>query len=257
MSALLELTGLEIRFGGLRAVAGLDLSVAPGAVHALIGPNGAGKSTVLNAISRFVTPAAGAMRFGGESLLSSRPHQVAQRGIGRSFQNIELCGQLSALDNVLIGMSTHIAERNPFWPSPARLRNERRERDEAMRVLGRVGLGEFADRPARQLDFGRQKLLDLARALACRPRLLLLDEPAAGLRASEIRMLDALLVDLVRRDGLAILLVEHVMPLVMSIAERITVLNFGEKIAEGKPEEIRRDPRVIEAYLGRGVDASD
>src|SRR6185437_11389088 len=120
MSALLELTGVEIRFGGLRAVAGLDLSVAPGAVHALIGPNGAGKSTVLNAISRFVTPAAGAMRFGGESLLSSRPHQVAQRGIGRSFQNIELCGQLSALDNVLIGMSTHIAERNPFWPSPAR-----------------------------------------------------------------------------------------------------------------------------------------
>ncbi len=257
MTPLLEIKGLEVRFDGLRAVAGLDLQVAPGTIHALIGPNGAGKSTVFNCISRFYTPTSGDIRFQGNSLLPLGPHEIARVGIGRSFQNLELCGRLSALDNVLIGMSPGIDERNPFWPSRTRRQAERKEREAALALLDRVGLAGVADRPAEELDFGRQKLLDLARALACRPRLLLLDEPAAGLRNREISALDALLLDLVRRDGLTIVLVEHVMPLVMSVADRITVLNFGEKIAEGAPDAIRRDPHVIEAYLGRGADAAD
>ncbi len=236
MSAILEFAGVDIRFGGLVAVAGLDMVVEAGSIHALIGPNGAGKSTALNAVSRFNTPRGGDIRFEGESLLPLPPHAISRRGIGRIFKNIELCGRLSTLDNVLIGMSVAFQGRAP-------------DTEAARGLLEQVGLAELAQAPASRLTFGQQKLLDLARALACRPRLLLLDEPAAGLRKREIQALDALLVSLAR-GGLTILLVEHVMSLVMAVADRITVLNFGQKIAEGAPAEIRGNQAVIEAYLG-------
>jgi len=255
MTALLEITGLEVRFGGVRAIAGLDLAVEAGTIHALIGPNGAGKSTALNCISRFYDPDGGEIRFEGQSLLRRPPHAVAGLGIGRTFQNLELCAQSSALENVLIGMSPKLDGGNPFWPGRRRRAEDRRARETGMALLERVGLAGKADTPAGQLAFGQQKLLDLARALACEPRLLLLDEPAAGLRLREVRALDDLLVQLAASSAVTILLVEHVMALVMSVAQRVTVLNFGQKIAEGTPEEIRRQACVVEAYLGRVTDA--
>ena len=249
---LFSLRDVSVRFGGLHALQRFSMDVAPGTIHALIGPNGAGKSTVFNCVSRFYTPAEGDIVFEGKSLLSVPAHRVAGHGIARTFQNIEACRSLTVLENVLIGMAPRIRRYFPFTPGAGRGRIEREAVAEAEALLERTELAALRDVPAEALDFGHQKKLDLARALASKPRLLLLDEPAAGLRNREIAALDSLLVGLARDQGITIILVEHVMRLVMAVADRITVLNFGQKIAEGSAEEVRNNPQVIEAYLGQG-----
>lgn len=248
--ALLTIDGLGVRFGGLKAVDEFSMAVQRGTIHALIGPNGAGKSTVFNCISRFCRPQEGSIQFEGRNLLDLPAHRITAAGIARTFQNLELLRRMTVLENVLVGLTTHIPFYVPFAPGRRRAKAEADAVAEAEAILEETQLADYRDMPAGALDFGHQKLLDLARALAGRPRLLLLDEPAAGLRNREISFVDSLLLRLARSRGLTIVLVEHVMPLVMSVADRITVLSFGQKIAEGTPGEIRRHPEVIRAYLG-------
>ena len=252
---LLEIEDLTIKFGGLVALNRFSMGVREGEIHALIGPNGAGKSTVFNCLSRFYNPVGGSIRFAGQDLLKLPAHRVAAAGIARTFQNIELCRRLTVIENVLVGMSSRIDRYFVFGPTLKRMAAEREAVREADGLIERLGLSAYRNVEAGHLDFGHQKMVDLARALAARPTLLLLDEPAAGLRNREISALNDLLGVLVKQHGITIILVEHVMQLVMAAANSVSVLNFGNKISEGSPERVRADPQVIDAYLGQSINA--
>jgi branched-chain amino acid transport system ATP-binding protein len=253
MSApLLSIRDVAVRFGGIVALDGVSLDVAPGSIHAVIGPNGAGKSTLLNAITGLYRPANGEIFFQEKRIDGLAPHLITRMGVARTFQNTELFGDMTAIENVMIGLDRHYAYGllTGITHAGTFKRAEAEAREAAAKLLDLVGLSGQMTVAASALPFGNQRRLEIARALATQPRLVLLDEPAAGLRETEIDDLNAILLRLCRTQGLTILVIDHVMPLVMTISDRISVLNFGRKIAEGEPEQVRREPEVIKAYLG-------
>jgi branched-chain amino acid transport system ATP-binding protein len=252
---LLEVEDIDVRFGGVLALDGLTFNVDEGQVCALIGPNGAGKTTMFNVVSRIYEPARGSVRFGGTDLLSLPPHRISDLGVSRTFQNLALIPGLSVLDNVMIG--AHAKSRGGFLACTLRIppvrSEERRVRERSMEILARLDLDHLAARPCAGLPYGTLKRIEFARALAAEPRLLMLDEPASGLTHGEVDALGASIRQIRDEFSLTVLLVEHHMSMVMAISDQVVVMDLGHKIAEGVPEEIRNDQRVISAYLGGGT----
>jgi branched-chain amino acid transport system ATP-binding protein len=249
--ALLEVQDLSIHFGGVKAVQNVSFSIDAGIVYSVIGPNGAGKTTLFNLITGVYKPTAGEIRFDGEAIQGKSPNQLAQRGMARTFQNLQICMNMSAIENVMVGAHLRL-DRNLLkaalrWPSLRR--RDRELRQEAAELMRFVGLEQYVDARADALSYGVLKRLEIARALAMKPRMIFLDEPAAGLNPKETLEVDAL-VRKVADSGITVVLVEHDMKMVMNLSDRILVLDYGRKLAEGTGEEVRQNPDVIAAYLG-------